>query len=266
MQPTQEAARLISGVEQSSEISAIKLCGRHMTENAKVALITGASGGIGREVSMGLASEGYALSLAARSRDRLEALADEISRISEEGVPLVSAGDVSVPEHAERVVAETIERYGRIDLLFNCIGIYRTGNWKMDPTDFKEQISINVMGVFNIVRSVIPQMLKQGSGHIITVASRRGKIADAEEGAYSASKFAVVGMSEALHRELTSKGIKVTVLCPGWVNTPMVKDATFPKQEMISPRDILETVRFLMKLSPAACVKEVFIEPRNDIS
>ncbi len=108
-------------------------------------------------------------------------------------------------------------------------------------------------------------MVKQGSGYIITVASRRGKIAGAEEGAYSASKYAVVGMNEALYKELVPKGIKVTVLCPGWVNTPMVEDAAFPKHEMISTMDILETVRFLTKLSPAACIKEVLIEPRSNL-
>jgi len=109
-------------------------------------------------------------------------------------------------------------------------------------------------------------MIKQGSGHIITVASRRGRIASADEGAYSASKHAVVGMSEALYKELSPKGIKVTVLCPGWVDTPMVEDAAFPKEEMIGTHDILETVRFLLRLSPAACVKELLIEPRSDLS
>lgn len=238
-----------------------------MSQNVKIALITGASGGIGREVSMGLASDGYLLSLAARSRGSLETLALEIMKTLDlRNMPLVSVADLTVPEQAERVVAEVIERYGRIDLLFNSIGIYRTGNWEIDLTAFEKQMSINVTGVLNIVRHVVPQMVKQGSGHIITVASRRGKIAGAEEGAYSASKYAVVGMSEALYKELSPKGIKVTVLCPGWVNTPMVEDTAFPKQEMISAQDILETVRFLARLSPAACVKEVLIEPRSDLS
>lgn len=238
-----------------------------MSENSKVALITGASGGIGREVSMGLASDGYRLSLTARSSDRLETVACEITKIrGPRNMPLVSAADLTIPEQAERIVAETVEQYGRIDLLFNSIGIYRTGNWEIAPTAFEEQMSVNVTGVLNIVRAVIPQMVKQGSGYIITVASRRGKIACAEEGAYSASKYAVVGMSEALYKELAPKGIKVTVLCPGWVDTPMVEDAAFPKQEMIIPQDILETVRFLTKLSPAACVKEVLIEPRSNLS
>jgi short-subunit dehydrogenase len=237
-----------------------------MRGDFRVALITGASGGIGREVSMGLASDGYMLSLTARSKSRLETLADEIKTIRENSKPLVSVGDVTVPEYAERVVAETIERFGRIDLLFNSIGIYRTGNWEITPAVFEEQMSTNVSGVLNMVRAIVPQMVKQGSGHIITVASRRGKIASAEEGAYSASKYAVVGMNEALYKELAPRGVKVTVLCPGWVDTPMVEDAAFPKHEMISTLDILETVRFLTKLSPAACIKEILIEPRSDLS
>ncbi len=215
---------------------------------------------------MGLASDGYVLSLAARSKGRLETLAEQIVTVCEKSSPLVSVADVTVPEDAERVVAETIERFGRIDLLFNSLGIYRTGNWEIEPTVFEEQMSTNVSGVLNVVRAVVPHMVRQGSGHIITVASRRGKIASAEEGAYSASKYAVVGMNEALYKELAPRGVKVTVLCPGWVDTPMVEGAAFPKHEMISTLDILETVRFLIKLSPAACIKEVLIEPRGDLS
>jgi short-subunit dehydrogenase len=238
-----------------------------MAEDSKIALITGASGGIGREVSMGLGADGYMLALVGRSRDSLQGLANEIMRnYSLKNLPLISPADLTIAEHAERVVDEVMERYGRIDILFNAIGIYKTGNWEIAPNAFEEQISTNVIGVLNIVRAVVPQMLKQGSGHIITMASRRGKIANAEEGAYSASKHAVIGMSEALFKELAPQGIKVTSLCPGWVNTPMVKDATFPKQEMISTQDILETVRFLLKLSPAACIKEIIIEPRSNLS
>jgi NAD(P)-dependent dehydrogenase (short-subunit alcohol dehydrogenase family) len=237
-----------------------------MSEDLRVALVTGATGGIGKEVSIGLAYDGYMLSLAARSKSRLETLADEINTVRGKSDPLVSIGDITVPEYAEQVVEETMKRFGRIDLLFNAIGIHKMGNWEITSAVFEEQMSANVSGVFNMVKAAVPRMIKQGSGHIITVASRRGKIASAEEGAYSASKYAVVGMNEALYKELAPRGIKATVICPGWVDTPMVKGVAFPKHEMISAYDILETVRFLTKLSPAACIKEVLIEPRSDIS
>lgn len=238
-----------------------------MNKHLKVALISGASGGIGAEVAIGLASDGYKLALVARSKDRLETLAQQIMKMHHtENVPLVLPADLTDAQWVQRGVAEVIERYGRIDLLFNAVGIYRTGNWEIKPNDFDEQLSINVKTVFNLVRVVVPHMIRQGSGQIITVASRRGKIAAAEEGAYSASKHAVVGLNNALYQELVPKGIKVTAICPGWVHTPMVKDSAFPKEEMIRTSDILETVRYITKLSCAASVKEIVIEPQSNLS
>lgn len=236
------------------------------TEPRSVALITGATGGIGRAVALGLAADGYALALTGRSKSRINALTDEIRTIDNAANPLASTGDLTDPAYAEQLVKETIQQFGRIDLLFNGAGIHRMGSWNMDPAVFAEQMSTNVEGVLNVIRPTIPHMEKQGFGHIISVASRRGKIASIPEGAYSASKYAVVGLNEALHKELAPKNIKATVLCPGWVNTPRIKGTSLNQEEMISTADILEAVRFLTKLSPAACIKEILMEPRNDIS
>ena len=238
-----------------------------MNQGIKVALISGASGGIGTEVAIGLTLDGYSLALVARSKDRLEMLAQQIAKTHHaQNVPLVLPADLTDTQWTEKIVADVIERYGQIDVLFNAVGIYRMGNWEIKPDDFDAQLSVNVKAVFNLVRGVVPHMIKQGCGHIITVASRRGKIAAADEGAYSASKHAVVGLNDALYKELVPKGIKVTVICPGWVQTPMVEKSAFPKEEMINTSDILETVRFLTKLSRAASVKEIMIEPRSNLA
>jgi NAD(P)-dependent dehydrogenase (short-subunit alcohol dehydrogenase family) len=104
-------------------------------------------------------------------------------------------------------------------------------------------------------------MKKQQSGYIFNVASRSGKVGFAGNGGYGASKFGLVGLSESLYRELTPQGIKVTALCPAWVNTNMAREAGTPLEadEMIQPEDVFETIRWLLSLSSGACVKEVVI-------
>ena len=111
-------------------------------------------------------------------------------------------------------------------------------------------------------------MKAQKSGHIFNVASRAGKVGFSGGGAYSASKFGLVGLSESLYRELNPLGIKVTALCPGWVNTEMAVDAGTPleSEQMIQPDDLFRTIEWLLQLSPAACVKEVILESPNSIS
>lgn len=104
-------------------------------------------------------------------------------------------------------------------------------------------------------------MKQQQSGYIFNVASRSGKVGFAGSGGYSASKFGLVGLNESLYRELTPQGIKVTALCPAWVNTKMAREAGTPLEagEMIQPDDLFETIRWLLNLSSGACVKEVVI-------
>jgi short-subunit dehydrogenase len=109
-------------------------------------------------------------------------------------------------------------------------------------------------------------MKKQHGGTIINVASIAGKIGFADFGVYAASKFGLVGLNEALYRELSPLGIKVTALCPGWVDTDMAKDSGLTKKEMISTSDLVSTVRWFLSLSPAAVVKDIIIECRTSIS
>ena len=233
----------------------------------RAAIITGASSGIGRAVALGLAGDGYSVSLIARSLPQLDSLALEIvSTYSPVDAPLIFPIDVTDEKAVENAAAETARKFGCIDLLFNSAGVHIRGSWEIAHADFDFQISVNLRGAFNAVRAVVPVMKKQGSGYIINVASRRGKIAEPAEGAYSASKFAVVGMSEALYKELAPQGIKVTALCPGWVHTPMAHGGPIAEDEMIDTEDLVETVRYLLRLSPPACVKEILLEPRSNLS
>jgi 3-oxoacyl-[acyl-carrier protein] reductase len=117
------------------------------------------------------------------------------------------------------------------------------------------------------LKEVVPLMKKRGKGHIFNIASRGGKTGFAGEGAYDASKFGIVGLSESLYRELAGEGISVTAICPGWVDTEMAQQggATLLREEMIQPEDIMKTIQWVLKLAPNTCVREVVLEPTKSI-
>jgi len=227
----------------------------------KVAVITGASRGIGACVAEGLAADGYALALTARSHGALKKLAETIDRNYKSALPVVTYPlDVQDNEAVEAMINSVKSKFGRIDLLFNNAGIAKLGNVdEMVVEDFDQVLAINLRGAFHFLRAVVPIMKQQGSGTIINIASDAGKNGYAGWGAYCASKFGLVGLSESLYKELSSYGVKVTAICPGWVDTEMAKVSNLHSEEMISPKDILNTVRWLMSLSPAAIVKELVI-------
>ena len=128
-------------------------------------------------------------------------------------------------------------------------------------------LNVNLVGPFKLLQEVVPILVAEQSGIVINIASRAGKIGFAGWGAYGASKFGLVGLSESLYRELAAFGVKVTTICPGWIDTEMAKMGGSPlaSSDMIQPDDLMKTVRWLMSLSPAACVREVVIECRDDI-
>jgi NAD(P)-dependent dehydrogenase (short-subunit alcohol dehydrogenase family) len=230
----------------------------------KVAIITGASKGIGASVAEALAVDGYITVLVARSEQALRELANKISpKVANQNPVVVYPLDVQDHEAIQAVVSDVHSKFGRVDLLFNNAGIDMLGTMDVSIEDFDKTIAINLRGAFSFLKAVVPIMEAQQSGTIINVASRAGKIGFPEFGVYGASKFGLVGLNEALYRQLSHKGIKVTALCPGWVDTDMAKDSGLPKEEMISTEDIVTTVRWLLYLSPAAVVKELVIECRK---
>jgi len=223
------------------------------------ALITGASHGIGRRLALGLAEDGYSLSLCARSPGPLMELADSIP------TPVLAVPcDVSDPIACEEMLQAAVAKFGCVDALIHCAGIFRAGNLELSHDDLDALYATNVRGTFNVIKATVPQFSTAG-GHLINFASRRGKMAHPSEALYSASKYAVVGYSEALYKELAPRGIKVTAICPGWVYTEMARTAPVAKQEMIQTEDMLATVRYLLSLSKAACVKQILMEPAGDL-
>jgi short-subunit dehydrogenase len=237
----------------------------------KVAIVTGASRGIGACVAAGLAEDGYAVMLTARSKQSLEEVAARIrgnaTKASDSPPDILTfALDVQDHEAVENMVSSVVSSNGRIDLLFNNAGLGKQGSVDLSHEEFDHLLSVNLKGSFNFLKAVVPTMKKQGEGTIINVASRAGKIGFVNSGAYGASKFGLVGLSESLYRELCPLGIKVTTLCPSWVDTEMTKDAPVPHEEMLVPDDLLKTVRWLLSLSPAAVVKDLIIECKTRIA
>ena len=163
--------------------------------------------------------------------------------------------------------AAVTARHGRVDLLFNGAGISVPGSFELDEPVFSRLLAVNLRAPFLLMREIVPLMLRQGRGRIINVASRNGKVAVAGLGGYSASKFGLMGLGEAAYRELAAKGVSVTTICPGWVNTDMAagEGASLPPEAMIQPEDIARTVRWLLSLGPSVRVMDVLLECAGDV-
>ena len=225
-----------------------------MGEN-KVALITGATRGIGKEIALELAANGYDIAVNCRSiQDSLE---EERKEIEAYGVrcEFVQA-DVANFEQCEAMVKETIEKFGKIDVLVNNAGITKDGLiMRMKKEDFEAVIDINLTGTFNVTRNVIPYMIKQKSGRIINLSSVVGVAGNAGQTNYSASKAGIIGFTKSLAKEVASRNILVNAVAPGFIDTDMTKvlsdsvkegiNAQIPLRRMGTPREVAKVVKFL---------------------
>jgi len=226
----------------------------------KIAVITGASKGIGRAVALGLSKMDFQTVLIGRNTVNLDEVSHKV--LKQGGVkPVIYKLDITDSKSVKKTVQDIVNRFGGIDILVNNAGIHFDGTLELSEGDFKTMLDTNLIAQFVFLQEVVPVMKQRQSGHIFNVASRSGKTGFAGSGGYCASKFGLVGLNESLYRELVPQGIKVTALCPAWVNTDMAFKSGTPLEpnEMIQPEDIFETIRWLMKLSPGACVKEVVI-------
>jgi short-subunit dehydrogenase len=228
-----------------------------MDIRGKVVIVTGASSGIGEATAREFAREGAKVTLAARRIDRLEALAQEIAVMGSGAETLVVRADLSKLEDIQTIVAETTEKFHRIDVLVNNAGFGRL-DWleKLDPVkDIQAQFDINVMGVVQMTRQTLPVMIKQRSGHIINMCSMAGLVATPTYTVYAACKHAVHGFSEALRREIKPWGIEVSMIYPGGVTTEFSKHAgikrktgaTTPKFLLLSAGQVARAVVQLVR-------------------
>jgi NAD(P)-dependent dehydrogenase (short-subunit alcohol dehydrogenase family) len=233
----------------------------------RAAIVTGGSSGIGLAIARMLGREGYDITLAARRADKLAAAAEELRR--EGGRVQEVAGNLADEDVVKAVVASHRDRFGRLDVLVNNAGIGIGGAVDEIQTRHLDlQLAVNVRATALFCRESLGLLRAAGAEHrkalIVNTSSLSGKNGQAWLAAYSASKFAVVGLTQALHRELSTSGIKATVLCPGLVDTPMTDfvKRDVPAEDMIRPDDVALQVKCLLDMSPACIVPEVqFVRP-----
>ena len=195
----------------------------------KVVVVTGGSRGLGLIIARRLRAEGARLALVARDTDELERARQDLG--ADDGEVLTVPCDLSQPARIKEAVAAVASHFGRIDALFNVAGIIQAGPLQnMLPADFEEEMQLHFWGNFHMVWETLPHLRRQGGGQIVNVASIGGKIAIPHLAPYSASKFALVGLSNALGIELAREGIRVTTVAPGLLRTGSHINAKFKGQ------------------------------------
>lgn len=204
----------------------------------KVAIVTGASAGIGRATAVALAKEGACLALASRNSEALSALAEELKAAGRQ--VLVIPTDVTQREQVEGLVQKVIAQWGRVDILVSNAGEYiRAPIVELDPATIQHSLDVNFFGGVYCVKAVLPHMLTQKSGHIVFVTSMDGKIGLPPDAPYVSAKFALTGFCEVLRQEVRESGISVTNVLPGRVDTVMIEELKFA---WISPKISPESV------------------------
>jgi NAD(P)-dependent dehydrogenase (short-subunit alcohol dehydrogenase family) len=217
------------------------------------ALVTGGSSGIGLAIARMLREEGYELTLASRTPDKIEAAAEEL------GTHAVAANMAS-EEDCIRVVAEHRDRFGGLDVLVNSAGIGIAGSIEtIQAKHIDLQLGVNLRGLLLVTREAIP-LLKKSRGWIVNLASIAGTAATPGLTVYGATKAAVIAITRSQNAELDGDGVRSIAICPGFVDTPMAEWSGLPGDEMIQPEDCAEIVRMCLRLSPNARIPQVVVE------
>jgi NADP-dependent 3-hydroxy acid dehydrogenase YdfG len=246
-----------------------------------VALVTGASSGIGAATARRLAEHGASVALAARRGDRLEALAAEIDGSG--GRALVLETDITDRAQAEAAVERTFEGFGRLDTLVNNAGLMLLGPVVgADPEEWDRMIAVNVQGLLYTTRAALPHLLQaaeegpRGVADIVNVSSIAGRVAWDGFGVYNLTKFGVNGFTESLRQEITRRHVRVGVIEPGGVatelgshNKPEVRndiiDPFYEQTEVLGPEDIADGVAFMVTRPRHAAIAELWIMPTDQV-
>jgi NADP-dependent 3-hydroxy acid dehydrogenase YdfG len=235
----------------------------------KIAIVTGASSGIGAAAADMMARDGAVVVAVARRADRLAALVKRIAAAG--GRALAIPADVTREAQANNVVEQTLKHYGRVDILVNSAGIIRLGSVAdADPAHWREQIDINLLAPMYLSRAVLADMRQRGDGHIVNVSSTAGRSAGAGQAGYHASKWGVTGYSESMRQECAPLGIRVTVVEPGPTATevgdsiPDPKARAFIQAHVSKPGtmqadDVAGAILYALKQPPNVNVREIWI-------
>jgi NADP-dependent 3-hydroxy acid dehydrogenase YdfG len=235
----------------------------------RVAVVTGASSGIGEATVRALSGAGASVALGARRADRLQSIADTL-----EGKTLVQEVDVSDEEQARSFIQRAHDELGDLDILVNNAGVMLLGPVaEADTGEWRTMIAVNLLGLLYCTHTALPLLEASGGGDIVNISSVAGRRADAGAAVYNMTKFGVHAFSEALRQEALHVGIRVTTVAPGFVDTelqghntnPLVRRATERAREQIgevlSAEDIAEAILHSVTRPPHVCVNEVVVRP-----
>ena len=239
----------------------------------RVALVTGASSGIGEATALELARQGAKVAIAARRRERLDALAKQLEGLGAE--PLVLTADLADEAAARRVVQETEAHYGRLDILVNNAGVmYLEPVAEADLGRWRHMLELNVLGLIAATQAALAGMRARRDGHIVNISSTAGRVANPNAAAYSATKFGVVAFSEALRREVYKDNIRVSVIEPGAVATELREhighaatrdalNAWADSMRQLQSQDVAEVIAFCVGRPDHVNINEVLMRPTD---
>ena len=238
----------------------------------KVAIVTGASAGIGRATARALAAAGAHVVVTARRSDRLDSLVAEIHGSG--GSATARAADVATLSDVQSVVDATVDQSGRVDILVNNAGIMKIASiTENDVDDWTAMVDVNIKGVLHFLSAIMPHMIEQGSGHIVSVGSLAGRRPFPGASVYAATKFAVRALSWGLHLELgAAHGIRVTDIQPGYVSTDLLSDQpdtlavwdeAWSGRRTLQAEDIARAVEFAVTSPDHVSVSEILVRPTD---
>jgi len=229
----------------------------------KIALVTGAGRGIGKAVSLLLAQSGCRVALAARSRDQLEAVQKEIGTLGNEALSIPT--DLAEDEETNRLVEKIHQTWGGVDILINNAGWgKRASVVKARVEDWDQTLRLNLRAPMLLAKLLLPAMMEKGEGAVINIGSVSGKTGEADGAAYSASKFGLIGFTQSLFEEVREYGIKVAVILPGFVDTPLIPpNRQLDRSKMIQAEDVAKTVHYVLTSPGTTCPVEITIRPQR---
>jgi clavulanate-9-aldehyde reducatase len=238
----------------------------------RVAVVTGASSGIGEATAIALAREGFAVALAARREKRIAELVEQIA--ADGGRALAVPTDVSAPESARGLIERAKSEFGSVDVLVNNAGVMLLGPvLGADLEHWQRMVHVNVLGLMYCTHAALPIMQEQGGGHIVNVSSVAGRTAAAGAAAYNATKWGVVAFSEAMRQEVLNFDVRVTVIEPGFVATelqghnenPVVLEAIEKNRaqigEVLTSEDIANAIVYAVNQPQHVAINEVLVRP-----
>jgi NADP-dependent 3-hydroxy acid dehydrogenase YdfG len=242
----------------------------------RVALICGASSGIGQASAVALAAAGAAVVAVARRAERLKSTIEGIESAGGQGIAL--AGDVTEEAFAQRVVDETVKRFGRLDILVNSAGVMQAANVEhADTAQWRRVMEVNFLAALYTCHAALGPMRAQGSGYIINIGSLACRTTTPVYNSYSTSKFALNAMTDGLRQEVGPLGIRVCMIAPGPTRTEVAENITdenhraairaYINQEgALEPQDIAATIVFMTGLPPRVNISEVWIRATTDVA